>query len=92
MTSTGDGPFQWLVGGFYEDYKSNTAIGTTTPGPIVAELFGVPSYFYLTFDNDLKQYAGFGEASYRFLDSFKVTAGLRYYSYKSSEDLLRMAV
>jgi len=65
---------------------------TTTPGPIVAELFGVPSYFYLTFDNDLKQYAGFGEASYRFLENFKITGGLRYYSYKSTEDLARMAV
>ena len=88
LTSTGDSAFQWLVGGFYEDYKSNTAIGTTTPGPIVAELFGVPSYFYLTFDNDLKQYAGFGEASYRFLENFKITGGLRYYSYKSTEGLL----
>jgi len=88
LTSTGDSAFQWLVGAFYEDYKTNTAIGTTTPGPIVAELFGVPSYFYLAFDNDLKQYAGFGEASYRFLDNFKITGGLRYYSYKSSENLI----
>jgi iron complex outermembrane receptor protein len=87
VTSMGDGPFQWLAGFFYQDYKSNTAIGTTTPGPVVAELFGVPSYFYLTFDNDLKQYAGFGEASYRFADNFKITGGLRYYSYKSTEDL-----
>jgi iron complex outermembrane receptor protein len=87
LTSTGEGPFQWLVGGFYEDYKSNTAIGTTAPGPVVAELFVVPSYFYLTFDNDLKQYAGFGEASYRFADNFKITAGVRYYSYKSTEGL-----
>ena len=87
LNSTGDGAFQWLAGAFYEDYKANTAIGTTKPGPIVAELFGVPSYFYLTFDNDLKQYAGFGEASYRFADNFKITGGLRYYSYKSSEDL-----
>ena len=85
--STGDGAFQWLAGAFYQDYKSNTAIGTTTPGPIVAPLLGAPSYFYLTFDNDLKQYAGFGEASYRFADNFKITAGLRYYSYKSTEDL-----
>jgi len=87
LTSTGDSAFQWLVGAFYEDYKSNTAIGTTAPGPIVTTLLTVPSYFYLTFDNDLKQYAGFGEASYRFLDNFKITAGLRYYSYQSTENI-----
>ena len=87
LTSTGDGPLQWLIGGFYEDYKTNTAIGTTEPGPIVAPLLGAPSYFYLTFDNDLKQYAAFGEASYRLPENFKFTAGLRYYSYRSTEDL-----
>ena len=87
LTSTGDSPFQWLVGGFYEDYKSDTAIGTSTPSPFVTGVLTVPSYFYLTFDNDLKQYAGFGEASYRFADNFKITAGVRYYSYKSTEDL-----
>ncbi len=87
VTSTGEGPFQWLAGFFYEDYKTNTAIGTTTPGPLVADLFGVPSLFYLTFDNDLKQYAGFGEASYKLPYDFKLTAGLRYYHYTSTEEL-----
>ena len=86
LTSTGSGPFQWLVGGFYEDYNSTTDIGTTTPGPIVAALFGAPSYFALTFLNNIKQYAGFGEASYKF-GAFKITAGLRYYSYQSNENL-----
>jgi outer membrane receptor protein involved in Fe transport len=87
VTSNGEGPFQWLAGFFYEDYKTNTAIGTTTPGPLVADLLGVPSLFYLTFDNDLKQYAGFGDASYKLPYDFKLTAGLRYYHYTSSEDL-----
>jgi iron complex outermembrane recepter protein len=87
VASTGDSPFQWLGGVFYEDYKTNTAIGTTTPGPLVNELFGVPSLFYLTFDNDLKQEALFGEASYKLPDGLKLTAGLRYYHYSSSEDL-----
>jgi iron complex outermembrane receptor protein len=87
LTSTGGGPFQWLVGGFYEDYKATTNIGTSTPIPFVTQFFGAPSLFALTFDNDIKQYAGFGEASYRFQNEFKITAGLRYYSYQSSENL-----
>jgi iron complex outermembrane recepter protein len=85
-TSKGDGPFQWLVGYFYEDYKSTTDIGTTTPGPIAAEIFDTPSYFALTFKNELKQNAGFGEASYKWA-GFKLTAGLRYYHFSDTENL-----
>jgi iron complex outermembrane recepter protein len=85
LSSTYQGPFQWVVGGFYENYVARTGIGTTTPGPIVAETFGVPSYFFLTFKNTLDQYAGFGEASYQ-LDAFRLTAGVRYYSYSGKVD------
>jgi iron complex outermembrane receptor protein len=85
LSSTYQGPFQWVVGGFYENYVARTQIATTTPGPIVAEIFGVPSYFYLTFKNTLDQYAGFGEASYQ-LGDFKLTAGARYYSYSGHVD------
>jgi outer membrane receptor protein involved in Fe transport len=86
LSSTGQGPLRWVLGGIYQNYDAHTAIGTTTPGPIVAELFGTPSYFDLTFKNVLKQYAGFGEASYQ-LGPFRATAGLRYYSYSTVENL-----
>lgn len=89
LTSTGSGPFQWLVGGFYQDYKATTEIGLTTPIPYVQQFFGAPSLFALTFNNRIKQYAGFGEASYNFQDNFKITAGLRYYSYQSTENLVQ---
>jgi iron complex outermembrane receptor protein len=86
LSSTGSGPLQWVIGGFYENYDAHTVIGTTTPGPIVATLFGAPSYFNLAFQNILKQYAGFGEASY-LLGPFRATAGLRYYSYQGTQYL-----
>ena len=89
LTSTGSGPFQWLVGGFYQDYKAQTGIGLTTNIPYVQQFFGAPSLFDLTFNNQIKQYAGFGEASYNFLGNFKLTAGLRYYSYNSTEHLVQ---
>lgn len=79
--SSSDGPLRWVVGGFYENYVARTNIGTTTPGPIVAAIFGTPSYFYLTFKNILKQFAGYGHVSYRFGD-FRVGVGARYYSYE----------
>lgn len=89
LTSTGSGPFQWLLGGFYQDYKATTEIGLTTPIPYVQQFFHAPSLFALTFNNRIKQYAGFGEASYNFQDNFKITAGLRYYSYQSTENLVQ---
>ena len=87
LSSAGSGPFHWLLGGFYEDYVARTNIGTTTPGPVVAQLFQVPSYFYLSFKNTLKQYAGFGEASYQ-LGDVRFTGGVRYYSFKGNVDEL----
>jgi iron complex outermembrane recepter protein len=80
LASTGTGPLRWVIGGFYENYVARTNIGTTTPGPIVTQIFGVPSYFFLNFKNTLKQYAGFGEGSYQ-LGDFRLTGGVRYYSY-----------
>jgi outer membrane receptor protein involved in Fe transport len=52
----------------------------------LTSIFGGPSYFNLAFQNTLKQYAGFGEASYQ-VGPFKATAGLRYYSYQQNENL-----
>ena len=83
LASTGTGPLRWVIGGFYENYVARTNIGTTTPGPIVAPILGVPSYFFLNFKNTLKQYAGFGEGSYQ-LGDFRLTAGVRYYSYSGN--------
>jgi iron complex outermembrane recepter protein len=90
LSSTGSGPLQWVIGGFYEDYDAHTLIGTSTPGTaaqaLLTSLFGGPSYFNLAFQNTLKQYAGFGEASYQ-MGPLRATAGLRYYSYQQNEDL-----
>jgi iron complex outermembrane recepter protein len=90
LSSTGSGPLQWVVGGFYEDYDAHTVIGTTTPGAaaqsLLTTLFGGPSYFNLAFQNTLKQYAGFGEVSYQF-GPIRATTGLRYYSYQQLENL-----
>ncbi len=91
LNSTGSGPFQWLIGGFYEDYTSTTFIGTTALGagtaPFLDPVLGANSLFNLTFVNRLQQYAGFGEASYR-LGGFKLTAGLRYYDFQEHENLV----
>ena len=79
--SASAGPLRWVIGGFYQNYVARTNIATTTPGPIVAQLLGTPSYFYLTFKNFLRQYAGYGNVSYK-LGQFRVGVGARYYSYE----------
>jgi iron complex outermembrane recepter protein len=86
VNSSGAGPFQWLVGGFYQDFKPDTDLASNTPGPIFDELFGAPSTVSATFQDDIKQYAGFGEASYNLPENLKFTAGLRYYKFDIKED------
>jgi outer membrane receptor protein involved in Fe transport len=85
LDSNSAGPFQWLVGGFYQDFKPNTDIASTTPGPIVDEVFGAPSYVTLTFQDQIKQYAGFAETSYNFPADIKFIAGARYYKFAIQE-------
>lgn len=86
LTSTGHGPFQWLVGGYYSNFTSNDNVYTNAPsGPLVNDIFGINSLYNITVVSTDKQSAGFGEASYEFDSKFKVTAGLRYYSYSNDQ-------
>jgi iron complex outermembrane receptor protein len=82
VASGGEGPFQWLAGFYYQDFKSTTTESTSTTDAYVTDLLGTNSWYYGELGNRLKQYAGFGEASYKLAD-FKLTAGLRYYSYST---------
>lgn len=95
LSSNGDGPFQWVIGGFFTDQKRNYAQRLPTPGydPFVDARFGagtsvaVANGFPLNspYNADLRyklqQYAVFGEASYNFGGGFKFTAGGRYYNF-----------
>lgn len=77
LTSSGDGPFQWIVGGYYahEDSTVLTGINQTTiagenlPGLSPILLFDQPVGY--------REYAGFGNLTYRFSSAFDVTGGLR---------------
>ncbi len=100
VSSTGDGPFQWLVGGFYSDVEREYTQRLPTPGydafidaAFGAGYFGKPmrtasrpdSPYNADLPYDIKQLAGFGEASYDF-GEFKVTGGLRYYDFEETRD------
>jgi len=87
LTSNTSGPLQWILGGFYQDFNSTDDVFTNTPGPIAVEVLGVPSLHDVGNSTNYKQEAAFGEASYKLPQNLQLTAGLRYYSYHTAEEL-----
>jgi iron complex outermembrane receptor protein len=101
LASTGDGPLQWVVGGFYTDITRNYSQRLPTPGydafldaalgagtsAGAANGFGPDSPYNADLPYDINQLAAFGEASYDF-GQFKLTAGARYYDFKETRDFI----
>jgi iron complex outermembrane recepter protein len=100
LSSNGDGPFQWVLGGFYSNTDRDYAQRLPTPGydvftdarfgagtsVAVANGFPLNSPYNADIVYDIEQKAVFGEASYMFGEKFTLTAGGRYYDF--SEDRL----
>lgn len=100
LSSNGDGPLQWVLGGFYSNTDRDYAQRLPTPGydaftdarfgagtsVAVANGFPLNSPYNADINYDIKQKAVFGEASYAFGEKFTLTAGGRYYDF--SEDRL----
>jgi iron complex outermembrane receptor protein len=96
LSSSGDGPFQWLIGAFYSDVDRIYAQRLPTPGydvftdarfgagtsVAVANGFPLNSPYNADLPYDIKQKAVFGEASYDITEALTATAGLRYYDFK----------
>jgi len=82
LASTGDAPLQWLVGGFYSQFRSNFQQDSIVDAwiPIV----GSSNLITESQPQTIRQAAAFGNASYQISPLFKVTAGLRYYDYRST--------
>jgi iron complex outermembrane receptor protein len=90
LTSEGDGKFQWVLGGFYDRFKSqfiqyiaNPAYGAISTGGPAANPLGIlysPNEPY-----HINQSAAFAEASYAITDTLKGTVGARWYKYNSEQ-------
>lgn len=97
FSSTGDGPLQWVIGGFYSKVNRTYAQRLPTPGydayvdaalgagtsVAVANGFPLNSPYNADLPYDIEQFAVFGEASYK-VGGFKLTAGGRYYDFNES--------
>jgi iron complex outermembrane recepter protein len=76
LVSSGGGAIEWTVGGFYTHEKSNLFEHfelrdlAGNPSPDVIFVYDAPTVF--------KEYAGFGDLTFRLTDKFDITAGIRY--------------
>ena len=81
VASEGAGRLKWLGGLFYSNFQfgwyqstANEAYADLSPGGLLVTT---------TFPYDTKEYAAFAEASYNITPSWKFTAGLREFRYRS---------
>ena len=86
LASTGSGPFQWILGGFYSSFNDTLNLGSTIPGlaTAAAGAFGTTNFVHVIAPLKVKQEAGFLHASYAFSSGIKLEAGARYFAYQSS--------
>jgi outer membrane receptor protein involved in Fe transport len=89
VTSTGTGPFKWLVGYFYQDlssewsmYSLNPQLGNlANPALTGNPLAGNPNIYVDFQPQTIIQNAFFGDFTYNFTPAFSANVGLRYYDY-----------
>ncbi len=81
VASTGHGPFQWLIGGYYAGFRATSHVYSYYDG--FTALFGTNNLADNHRALGVDQYALFGEASYRLPDHLKATLGARYFTYHS---------
>jgi outer membrane receptor protein involved in Fe transport len=81
LASEGGGKFSWLVGAFYSKFHST--FYQTSVIPDYEPLFGTGNFYTSAEPQKVRQIAGFGNVSYAFNSLIKLTAGLRYFTYKA---------
>jgi iron complex outermembrane recepter protein len=85
LVSTHGGPFNWVLGGFYNNLRYGSRRNEYTPG--LPDFFGVyrpDNLEYISFVNTrTKEMAGYGEGTFHITDAWQVTGGLRYYKYEA---------
>jgi iron complex outermembrane receptor protein len=83
FTSTRPGPFQWILGYFYQDLYSDWIPWDAAPQ--ATPILGGPNLYVDYQPQVITQNAVFGEASWRFTSGLKATVGLRHYHYSLSQ-------
>jgi len=76
-----DGPWQFLVGGFYQDVELIAQQNLTFDGDPALDLFGGLLLFDSMLKEDLEQLSFFGEVTFDLTDQLTAVAGVRRYDY-----------
>jgi len=91
LASNGSGPVQWIGGVFFSHFKSifgeynaSIPIVSTIPGQLAVNPTGI--LYQANNPYHVNQYAVFGEGTYAFDESWKLTAGARWYKFNSRAD------
>ena len=79
FTSTGTGPFQWILGYFYQDLYSEWDEWAIAPQ--ATPILGGPNLYVDFQPQTIIQNSEFGEASWQFTPDLKATVGVRHYHY-----------
>jgi iron complex outermembrane receptor protein len=94
LTSTSEGPLQWVAGAFYSDIDRDYAqdlrvvgFSAATGIPTASDRAPTDSLYYSVVPYKQRQYALFGEATYSVSERLDVTAGLRWSDYKETRTL-----
>ena len=74
LISDNDGPFKWIVGGFYMDNKAGQLPGRTTGTTQFGDNGFADDFNRVT----LKSWSGFAEGTYALGEATNFTAGIRY--------------
>lgn len=85
LSSNGNGPFGWTVGGFYRNSRAAAVIGTIVTPDVV------PSSIVLyssagTYPSNSRSWAVFGEGNYKITPELTGIVGLRYFSDRRVQD------
>jgi iron complex outermembrane receptor protein len=91
LASKGAGPFSWIAGVYYQHEDRDYAQSILSDGfegatgiPASSAGLGAGVLYLGTFALKLRQYAMFGEASYKLTDTLSATAGLRWFDYSQT--------
>lgn len=84
LVSTHGGPFNWIVGAFYNKYESPETSSEFTPGysAFVGATPGADLEYFSQQFQETEETAFYGELSYDVTDKLTVTVGSRYYDYE----------
>ena len=78
LTSKADGPVEWLVGGFWTNENSKQNQAASAQNFDLSPIAGLDPLAVIALPSTYKEYAVFGDLTYKFNTTFDVTGGVRY--------------